>query len=261
MYLTIISAALIGVAVGVVVGVLGAGGGILAVPALTYLLSQSPHGAAMGSLLIVLATAVVALPNKIKHKQVRIKQGVAFGAISIIGSFIGARLSIYVPGNVLMLMFAAMLAIMSVVMVRRGLRERHHGEAATSTQPGSLVAVVLAALATGFLTGFFGVGGGFMVVPVLTVILAFPMRQAAGTSLLIMILASAAGLVSRYGQPIDISWSVVLAFMFGSMGGGVLGGPLSEKAKPSTLTLAFGYLLAAVCLASVAATTYQVLAQ
>lgn len=260
MYLTIAFAIIIGLAVGIVVGVLGAGGGILAVPALTYLLHQSPHAAAMGSLLIVLATAVVALPNKLKHQQVRIKQGIAFGAISIVGSFIGSRLSIFVPGNLLMLLFAAMLAVMSVVMIRRGLRERQQLETDLPTRPGSLTAVILAALATGFLTGFFGVGGGFMVVPVLTVILAFPMRQASGTSLLIMILASAAGLASRYGQDIDVSWTIVIAFMVGSMLGGIVGGPLSNRTKPSTLTLTFGYLLALVCVVSVAATTYQMVA-
>ena len=78
-------AVVIGVGVGVVVGALGAGGGILAVPALTYLLGQTPHAAALGSLVIVLATALSALPQRLRTKTIRVKQGLIFGAISIIG--------------------------------------------------------------------------------------------------------------------------------------------------------------------------------
>lgn len=252
---TIAFAVIIGVAVGVVVGALGAGGGILAVPALTYLLHQTPHAAAAGSLVIVLATALTALPEKIRHKNVRLREGFIFGGISIIGSFIGARLSAYVDGNVLMILFSIMLAVMSVVMIRKGLKERKiSDDEVAARKPRGLLAVIVAATATGFLTGFFGVGGGFMVVPVLTLVLAFGMREASGTSLLVMIMASAAGLASRYGQSIDIDWKIVIGFMLGSMGGGVLGGPLSNKAKPHQLTIIFGVLLAVVCVATAAAT-------
>ncbi|MDO5049270.1 MAG: sulfite exporter TauE/SafE family protein [Actinomycetaceae bacterium] len=258
---TIVFAVIIGVAVGVVVGALGAGGGILAVPALTYLLHQSPHAAATGSLVIVLATALVAIPEKVRKKTIRIREGLVFGAISVVGSFIGARLSAYVDGNVLMLLFAAMLAIMAIVMTRKGLRERKISEGEPAPRkPRGWPWVIVAATLTGFLTGFFGVGGGFMVVPVLTLVLAFGMREAAGTSLIIMVLASAAGLASRYGQSIPVDWEVVLGFMFGSMAGGIAGGPLSNKAKPHQLTLIFAALLAVVCIASLAATLTQMLA-
>lgn len=258
---TLIAAVLIGLAVGVVVGALGAGGGILAVPALTYLLGQSPHAAAMGSLLIVLASAAVALPEKLRHGRVQLRQGLTFGGISIIGSFLGARLSNFVSGDILMLLFATMLAAMSVIMIKRGVRQRHeNSEPDLSTRPiGSMGAIIAAAVFTGFLAGFFGVGGGFIVVPVLTLVLGFNIRQATGTSLLIMIIASAAGLASRYGQLIEVDWAVVVTFMVGSVIGGIAGGPLSNRARPATLTLTFGVLLAVVSVASLGATGYQML--
>ncbi|MDO5720360.1 MAG: sulfite exporter TauE/SafE family protein [Actinomycetaceae bacterium] len=253
-------AIIIGIGVGVIVGVLGAGGGILAVPALAYLLHQSPHAAATGSLVIVLATAAVALPGKIKRGQIRFREGVFFGSICVVGSFIGARLSAYVHGHVLMALFAAMLAIMCIVMFREGLKQRGGDEQIIEQRHSKGFAVIaIAALSTGFLTGFFGVGGGFMVVPVLTLVLAFSMREATGTSLLIMIMAAATGLVSRYGQTIDIDWPIVFGFMFGSMGGGLLGGPLSNKAKTHQLTLIFAVLLAVVAVSTGATVAYQVL--
>lgn len=256
----IAAAVIIGVGVGIIVGVLGAGGGILAVPALTYLLHQSPHAAATGSLVIVLATAFVALPAKIRSRQIRFREGFLFGLICVVGSFIGARLSAYVGGHVLMSLFAAMLAVMSVVMFREGLSERDaRGNNDHDRRPRGWIAVVIAALSTGFLTGFFGVGGGFMVVPVLTLILAFSMREAAGTSLLIMIMAAGTGLVSRYGHSIGVDWHIVFGFMLGSMAGGVLGGPLSNRAKTHQLTLAFAGLLAAVSASTAVTISYQLL--
>lgn len=78
----------VGICVGIIVGLLGAGGGILSVPILVYLLGQSPHNAAAGSLLIVGATSLIALIGR--RKEVHWKQGAVFGALSITGSFIGS---------------------------------------------------------------------------------------------------------------------------------------------------------------------------
>lgn len=247
---SIIIAILVGLGVGAVVGALGAGGGILAVPALIYLLGQSPHGAAMGSLVIVLATALTALPGRIRAGNVRFKDGLVFAAVAMVGSFLGARAAGWVSGAVLLTSFAIMISAMSLVMLRKGLNEAKAArQEAVGTKPAERKAVwmiALAALFTGFLTGFFGVGGGFIVVPILIVVLGFNIREAAGTSLLIMILAALSGLVSRWGQPVIVDWYVVFAFMGGSMAGSFIGGPLSQRAKPHVLTLIFAALLAGV---------------
>lgn len=110
--------------------------------------------------------------------------------------------------------------------------------------------LILIATFTGLLTGFFGVGGGFIVVPMLVIALKLPMRRAAGTSLLVMIIASVAGLMGRIGTGIEIDWAVTLLFAAGSSIGGMLGGPLSARARPSTLTFAFTALLGVVALAT-----------
>lgn len=273
--MTGIEALLIGLAVGVVVGALGAGGGILSVPVLVYLLHQEPHAATMSSLVIVVLTALVSLPHRARSGQVDWRQGTLFGVLSVAGAYAGSRLSALVAPRVLMLLFAGLLLIVAVAMVRDGVRACR-GEAAAAGPAGAeatalaeddagataaeprggarWVRLILAATATGLLTGFFGVGGGFIVVPILVLAFALPMRRAAGTSLVIMIIAGAAGLLSRVGSGIALDWVTTLLFTAGSMVGGLAGGPLSARVRSSTLTLLFAALLLVVGLASGAAT-------
>ena len=127
----------------------------------------------------------------------------------------------------------------------------HHGEPDLPFAPAAppsprLGSVIAAASLTGFLTGFFGVGGGFIVVPMLVIALGLAMRRASGTSLLVMIIATATSLLARLGTDVQVDWATTLVFAAGSAVGGVLGGPLSAKARPSTLTLLFAALLAGV---------------
>ena len=117
-------ALVIGVGVGVVVGALGAGGGILSVPVLVYLLGQSPHEAASGSLVIVLVTALVSLPSRARHHQVRWRDGALFGLLSSAGAWAGSWLNSLVDGQVLMLLFSVLLLVVAALMARRALAER-----------------------------------------------------------------------------------------------------------------------------------------
>ncbi|WP_193103782.1 sulfite exporter TauE/SafE family protein [Brachybacterium sp. FME24] len=136
---------------------------------------------------------------------------------------------------------------------------RHHGEPELPTAPVApasprLPLVIGAATITGFLTGFFGVGGGFIVVPMLVIALGLAMRRASGTSLLVMVIATAASLLARIGTDVQVDWTVTLTFAAGSAVGGILGGPLSAKARASTLTLLFSVLLGGVAAVTLAQT-------
>lgn len=307
-------ALVIGVGVGVVVGALGAGGGILSVPVLVYLLGQSLHEAASGSLVIVLVTALVSLPSRARHHQVRWRDGALFGLLSSAGAWTGSWLNSLVDGQVLMLLFSVLLLVVAALMARRALAERRteaptaptrgrpeapavESEPATPEEPSSpsaadlvdeaedaaevlmdipweaqadatagtttsvpgprgrrLLLVVLVASATGLLTGFFGVGGGFVVVPVLLLVLRCGTREAAGTSLLVMVVAALVSLAQRASDGLELDWATVLFFTLGSASGGVLGGPLSQRLRPSTLTALFALLLTAVAVFSLVGT-------
>lgn len=273
---SVLLAAVIGLAVGVVVGALGAGGGILAVPVLVLLLGQDPHAATASSLVIVLLTALASLVHRARTREVAWRQGLVFALCTTVGGVAGSRASVLVDGTVLLAAFALLLGAVAVAMARQGLaarRSERTDEAETedggpaeelsedlseeATDPArprgrargrtpSLPVLVLAATVTGLLTGFFGVGGGFVVVPILVLALGMGPRRAAGTSLLVMIVASLVGLASRADILGTLDWAVTLVFAAGSMAGGLLGGPLSARARASTLTLAFAALLGAV---------------
>lgn len=135
----------------------------------------------------------------------------------------------------------------------------HHGEAELPLAPSAapsprLGRVIAAASLTGLLTGFFGVGGGFIVVPMLVIALGLAMRSASGTSLLVMIIATITSLLARVGTEVHVDWTTTLIFAAGSALGGVIGGPLSTKARPSTLTLLFAALLAGVAVVTLVET-------
>lgn len=252
---SLLLAALVGLGVGVVVGALGAGGGILTVPVLVYLLGQPPHEATTGSLLIVMVTALVALPSRQRRQQVCWRTGLVFAALASLGAWGGSWLNGQVGEQVLMVGLAVLLSAVSVVMARSGLRQRAREKTAEGGQPGTQQSgpaprtgraqLVGAGVLTGALTGFFGVGGGFAVVPVLTLVLGVDIRRAAGTSLLVMVVTTAVSLLQRATAGIVIDLPVVVAFAVGSAVGGLVGGPLSQRARSSTLTLLFALVLAA----------------
>ncbi|AZR07389.1 sulfite exporter TauE/SafE family protein [Trueperella pyogenes] len=238
-----ITASLTGIVVGIVVGMLGAGGGILAVPILVYALGQSPHSATAESLVIVGLTALVAMATR--WRAVHLREGFIFGFGAIVGAAIGSRLSPLVDGRILLLLFSTFLFCVGTAIAIKALPGREVEKTSPRTRK-PLVAVIFTALGTGILTGFFGVGGGFVVVPALILVLGIPIRFASATSLLVMVLTATCGLLARIGTDVSIDWKVTLAFGLASMLGGLIGGPLSKKLPAKALTAAFAGLLLSV---------------
>lgn len=248
---TVLAAVLIGLAVGVVVGALGAGGGILSVPILVYALGQHPHSATASSLVIVGSTAVAGLVHHVRRRTVDWGNGVIFGLLGVAGSVVGSRLSVQLDGRVLLGLFAGLLALVAIAMLRSALISRR-GPGREPSEPSTgvqkwLRTIALATL-TGLLTGLFGVGGGFIVVPILVLVLRVPIRTAAGTSLVVMVIASISGLLSRIGTGVVIDWPLTAAFALASMLGGLLGGPASARLPGWVLTMVFAGLLGAVAI-------------
>lgn len=263
--------AVVGACIGVVVGALGAGGGILSVPTLVYLLGQDPHSAATQSLIIVGLTALVSLATRVRGGSVHWREGSLFALAGLVGTWAGSHLNGSVDGKVLMALFSALLVCVAVAMLRRREAVPPVGASVSSEAPdggevqraeGSsasfLLKVLVCATLTGFLTGFFGVGGGFAIVPVLTLVMKFPMKEASATSLLIMVLTALFGLASRAlsgGLNLDMSAGAMIAvFTTASMLGGLAGAPLTKRVSNRTLSRAFGILLLLVAAGSAAGT-------
>lgn len=239
----------LGLVIGVIVGSLGGGGAIITVPILVYLLHQSPSAATTGSLVIVGLTSLVGMMPHRRAGNVRVKDGLVFGVLGVVGSLAGSMLNHVVPAPVLMTAFAVLLFVVAGLMTRKrrnAARARREGQEQGPGERKGLLTLIVAATAVGFLTGFFGVGGGFAVVPALVLVLGFPMPAAVGTSLLVIVVNSLTALAARAGAGIDIDWPVILTFSVLGAVGSLLGAKVAQRVDADKLNLAFTILLVAV---------------
>lgn len=269
-----------GLLIGLSLGALGGGGSILTVPALVYLLHQSPHAATTGSLLIVGITALAGMAAHWQAGRVRVTEGLTFGLLGIGGSYLGSKLSASVDPHLLLTAFAALMLIAAAAMARRcqadtpapsrTARTTSPPPTITSPQarvgvvtptsvaslrvkpakqrlhPHRVIKVVAAATAVGLLTGFFGVGGGFVIVPALVLALGFDMPAAIGTSLLVIAINSAAALLSRLGEHTHLDWPMLGLFTLTAVAGSIAGYRIASRVNPTKLTVGFIILLIAV---------------
>ena len=263
----IIEALLIGAFVGIVVGSLGAGGGILSVPILVYILGQDPHQATGLSLIIVGLTAAISLATRARSGNVAWREGALFALAGLVGTSAGSALGPLISARALMLSFCALLGAVAVFMVRSQIRPSASSSSdeagdtkvdkGTWTLTTAFRVVALATL-TGFLTGFFGVGGGFAIVPALHLALRYPMKRASATSLLVMVITAVFGLASRTlagTLTITAEAGVMVAlFTAASMGGGFVGAKLTTRVSNRVLGLVFAALLVCVAVSTLAAT-------
>lgn len=237
----------VGLLIGIVVGLLGAGGGILSVPALMYLLDQTPYSAALGSLIGVALTSLGSLIVHARAHNVRGRAALLFGSLSIAGAVAGARVSLLLDDELLARVFAIFLIVVGVGFVVRTVTMGGDREGPVEAMTRrDLVVLCAAATATGLLTGVFGVGGGFMIVPVLVFVMKVPMRQAVGTSLLVMVVTSAAGILGRAPFHGDIDVPLLALFVTGSIAGGLCGSVVSKRIPPRVLTGNFALLVLVV---------------
>ncbi|MGW8975562.1 sulfite exporter TauE/SafE family protein [Streptomyces platensis] len=348
-----------GLLIGLLLGALGGGGSVLAVPALVYLLGQSPHEATAGALVVVTVGAVTGLLCHGRAGRVRWAAGAAFGALGTAGSYLGSRWSAALDPTVLMAAFAGLLLVVAAMLVLRGRGERRaaaetrplrdpregrslrdapetvpsrgSGEGGSLAEPGEALSAreaaepvslsgstealsaqesgaapaspepaaaaslptpeetlspqepsetpspqkpsetaplrdsaaptpsdkgngpdhpapprpvrfAVTASAVGLLTGFFGVGGGFVVVPALTLVLGLEMPVAIGTSLLVILINSLTALATRAGTG-ALDWPLLAGFAACAAVGSHLGNRLTTRLRPQVLATAFACLV------------------
>lgn len=237
-----------GLLVGIALGALGGGGSILSVPVLVYLLHQSPAAATTGSLMIVgIASLVAAVPHY-RRGNVSVKQGVVFGVLGVAGAVLGSRLASGVPGTWLLSGFAVLMLVVAVLMILRLRRKPDQPTGNSTPSKTQWVRVVVTASGVGLLTGFFGVGGGFAIVPALVLALGLGMPVAVGTSLLVIAINSGVALAARIGGGISLDWVTIGAFSVVATAGSLIGARISAKVSARTLGIAFVVLLITVAL-------------
>ncbi len=256
--MSLLLAALAGVLIGLSLGALGGGGSILAVPVLVHLLGQSPSQATTGSLVVVAATSAVAALSA--RRTVLLSRGLVFSAVAVGGAVLGARASAWVSENTLMAAFSVLLLVVGGLMAVRQWRGRRSptGERPLLDDPiisfsptfacdcPRAVKVLVTATAVGLLTGFLGVGGGFLVVPALVLALQLPMRQATSTSLVVITVTSLVALGARTGVGAAPDWGLVLLLAVTSAAAAIVGTRLARRIDTRALATTFTGLVLVV---------------
>ena len=269
----------LGLVVGIVIGSLGGGGGIVTVPVLVYLLSMEPVVATTASLVIVGIASLASLAAHARHGVVRWRAGLVFGVLGLAGTWAGSTAARLVDPQRLLVAFGMLLLTVAVLMLRSSARPGPSQEPADGTHPDAPTApnasgvhgpprghrvarrsvhshrgwaLVGTATGVGLLTGFFGVGGGFVVVPALVLLLRLPMAGAVGTSLLVVTVNSGTALATRLAHGVALDWPVVWLFTAGAVAGGLVGAAFSRRLPDRALSRAFAVLLVLVAAVTLA---------
>ena len=234
-----------GLAIGLLLGLVGGGGSILAVPVLVYLLGEPVKDATTESLLVVGTAALVGAADHARIGRVEVRTGLTFGAAGVAGAIVGTALNRLVGGRVILLGFAVLLLVAAVAMLR------HAPESPPRDRKPSFVHVAPVGVGTGVLTGFFGVGGGFVIVPALVLLLGLPLTLAVGTSLLVIALTSGAALAAHLASG-SIDWLIASTFTGAAVAGALAGRRLGAIVSPVRLGQLFALLLVAIAVFLVA---------
>lgn len=230
-------------AIGAVLGLIGAGGAVVAVPAFIYLFGFSPLEATTASLAVVAVSAASGSIPRFRLHQVHLRQALLFWGLGIIGTFAGARLATVIPELVIVAGFAVVMLGAALAMWRKSSSVESSGP--TTTAPWLLPVV---AVAIGLMTGIFGVGGGFLIVPALVLVFGFPFAIATGTSLVVVALNSVTALVFKYDTWGQIPWQIPLLVIVGGLVGSVAASTLNTGIPQRLLERAFAVLLVILAL-------------
>ena len=235
--------ALLAVMVGLSLGMLGGGGSVLTVPIFVYASGFAAKTAVAMSLPVVGVTSLAGALFRARSGGLDLRVALIFGGVAMAGSYAGARVGVLLPGDVQLALLAVAMLAAAIAMFRRA--DRSESPSATSAVSTDVHRLVVAALGVGLLTGLVGIGGGFLVVPALVLLMRVPMKQAIGTSLLIIAMNAGAGLLGYVGR-VDVSWGYAAQFTLAAVVGIVAGTSFVRFVPARALTRAFAALVALV---------------
>lgn len=231
--------------VGLSLGMMGGGGSILTVPIFVYVLDYDPKLAIAMSLPVVGITSLVGAAGHWKAGNVNLRAAAAFGVVAMIGAFAGARLAVLLNGGVQLALLATVMLAAAVMMFRSARQAQPPAATVESPRAMQLGLMLPVALAVGVLTGLVGIGGGFLVVPALVVLARAPMKQAVGTSLLVIAMNAASGFVGYVGTML-MPWQFMAGFTAVAVAGIVVGMRLMRFVSQRALKRAFAVFLVVI---------------
>ncbi|MEI4486746.1 sulfite exporter TauE/SafE family protein [Frigidibacter sp. MR17.14] len=240
----IVLGALCGGAVGLALGLVGGGGSILAVPLMVHVVGVAePHVAIGTSALAVAVNAATSLGHHARAHTVKWRCGAIYAGAGILGATAGSTLGKAIDGQKLLALFAVIMVVIGALMLRN---RRDAGIAGAQCSRENAGQVVGYGLATGTVSGFFGIGGGFLIVPGLVASTHMPMINAVGTSL---VAVTAFGLTTalNYAASGLVDWALAGVFIAGGLGGGLAGAAVARRLSDrGSLSTVFAFLIFAV---------------
>lgn len=223
----------------------------MALPVLVYVMGVAPKSAIAMTLAIVGTVSLLGLIPYWRSGKVHLKTAAVFGSATMLGTFTGTKIATlpFVSEALQMLLFAAMMLLVAGFMIGRSSKPPKPDDA-LALYPKPLCKycwlwLVTEGLLVGILTGLVGIGGGFAIVPALMLLAKLPMKQAIGTSLLIIIANSLIGFLGYFGQVV-LDWHLMISFIFAASLGTALGTYLARFVSAQKLQQSFGYFLLAV---------------
>lgn len=233
--------------IGLSLGALGAGGSILTVPILVYAMGVPVQTATGTSLAIVGLNAATGALDYLRRGRSLPRTAFAFGASGVLGAFAGVWLNHLVRGELILMLFSLLMLVAAFSMLRRRAADASATCFDERYPVRGWLRLGLVGLGVGFLTGFFGVGGGFLIVPALMLVLHLPVRLAVGTSLLVIALNAVWGLLGnlRFGT---FDWTLTPLFALGGAAGVLAGGRLSGKLPDRAQRTAFAVLVVGIAI-------------
>ncbi|MDX3970202.1 MAG: sulfite exporter TauE/SafE family protein [Bradyrhizobium sp.] len=236
-----------GVLVGFSLGLVGGGGSILAVPLLVYVVGlNDPHVAIGTSAIAVAVNAAANLATHARSGNVKWRCATIFASAGVVGAYLGSTLGKIMDGQRLLALFAVLMMVVGGLMLRN---RADLGDPGVRLSKENLPKLIVSGLGVGVLSGFFGIGGGFLIVPALVLATGMPMLYAIGSSL---VAVTAFGLTTAANYAISglIDWQIAFLFVTGGIFGGLIGARLAKSlgSRRGLLTSVFSGLIFAVAI-------------
>jgi len=235
----IVLAILTGIAIGAILGYVGAGGSMLAVPAFIYIFGFNPVQATTAALIVVFVGAASGALPKLRKNEILIKEALVIWAIGLSTNFTGAYFLPQIPEQAILTGFALVLVVAGTSMLIPAFKES--GERKVS--PLALIAI---SLVIGAITGLFGIGGGFLAIPILILFYNVAPAKAAGTSLFIITINTLTGFFAHYRHWDEVNWSIPLVVALMALVISRLASRHSSNISPATLKKAFAFFVFAI---------------
>ena len=234
----VIGALIAGCAIGSVLGFVGAGGAMLTVPILVYGFDYPPHQASVAAIAVVIVAASSGVFPRLKSGEILVKEALIISGIGAFANVGSAQLAKEISDSILITGFSGVIIFAGLTMLRKPVQAHE--------KPIPLPILILLSLVIGSLTGLFGIGGGFLAIPVLVLAFNTPQNKAAGTSLLIIILNSFIAILAHKSEWAEINWNTPIFMALSAVIIGNFAGKQSAKTKPEILRKSFAALLFAI---------------